>query len=290
MVEKYLIADFLLEINYTGDCVVREKLSDYKVDIEKTAVKIVVGIEYTTDDISVKSENITKISDNGYFYSTKCSDVLFYYDENVSKVIAKIEYSKDYTNVNISIFELKKVMGVEDSQLTYNILGLAFNYVVNMHGCFVFHSSSLCYNGCGVAFSAKSGTGKSTHTNLWLKNFEDCFILNDDTPLISKGKDGSYYISGTPWAGTTGINRNVNVPLKALVLLERGSNNRIEQISPAHALNFLFDGIRSPLNGLMLSNILDTFNLILSEVPVYHLKCNMESEAALISQKTIYGR
>ena len=215
--------------------------------------------------------------------------MVFYYDENVSKVIAKTEYSKDYKTIKIELFELKKVLGVEDSQLTYNILGLVFDYVVQMYGGFVFHSSSVCYNGAGVAFSAKSGTGKSTHTALWLNNFEGSFILNDDTPLIYKAADGEFYISGTPWAGTTGINRNVSVPIKALVSLERGIDNSIVPITPAQSMSFLFEGIKAPLNGLMLSNILETFNSLFAKVRIYKLKCNMHPSAAILSQKTIYS-
>jgi len=140
-----------------------------------------------------------------------------------------------------------------------------------------------------VAFSAKSGTGKSTHTSLWLSCFDGSFILNDDTPIIYKSNDGIFYISGTPWAGTTGINRNVSVPLRALVSLGRGIDNSMELIPPAESMNFLFEGIKAPLTGVMLSNVIDTFNSLLMNVPVYKLRCNMEPSAAILSQKTIYS-
>ncbi|MBR3934255.1 MAG: hypothetical protein IKJ68_10170 [Clostridia bacterium] len=290
MIEKYLIADFLLELDYPGDSVVQTKLADYATNADECVTHIKISIGYTSADIPVKKENITQISAGSYYYSMQDSDVVFYYDQNVSKVIAKTEYSNDYKNVKIDIFELKKVLGVEDSQLTYNILGRIFGYVVQMHGGFVFHASSVCYSDAGVAFSAKSGTGKSTHTALWLQNFDGCFILNDDAPLIYKSKDESFNISGTPWAGTTGINHNVSVPLKAIVSLERGANNSIESIAPGESINFLFEGVKSPLTGLMLSNILETFNSLFANVPIYKLKCNMDPSAAHTACKTIFAK
>jgi len=289
MIEKYLIAGFVFEINYNGDSVVKDKLSAYKDDGARVSSDFKITINYSAECIKAKMKNITKVSDGLYFYTTKDSEVLFYYDANISKVIAKIEFSADYKEASVSLYELQKNHGVEDSQLAYNVLGTVFSYVIQMHGGFVFHSSSVCYNNRGVAFSAKSGTGKSTHTNLWLQQFNECFVLNDDTPVIHSGADGKFYISGTPWAGTTGINRNVTVPLKAIVFLERSAENSMEQISASDAMNSMFEGIRTPLTVKMLTYVIDSFNKMFAQVPVYKLKCNMDPSAAFLSQKTIFG-
>lgn len=45
---------------------------------------------------------------------------------------------------------------------------------------FMLHSSCVCRGGNAYLFSARSGTGKSTHTHLWLSEFPDAYILNDD--------------------------------------------------------------------------------------------------------------
>lgn len=56
--------------------------------------------------------------------------------------------------------------------------------------------------GKGYLFLGKSGTGKSTHTGLWLQQFSDCHLLNDDNPIVhvdSLGKQATVF--GSPWSG-----------------------------------------------------------------------------------------
>lgn len=289
MIRKYFIAGYNICIDYDADAVLEEKLSEYVNDFESEA-DISINIYKTFSEIEIRENNLIKLSDIAYFYSTPKNDIVFYFDPAISKTIAKIEFEKDYKNVDIYVYELKSCHGVEDKKLVFNLLNIAINYAVQMNSGFVFHSSSVCCNGVGVAFSAKSGTGKSTHTKLWLENFEGSFILNDDTPIISLNKEGTFNISGTPWAGTTGINKNITVPLKAVVFLERDSKNSITQLSVQEAIKRFFEGIKTPLTDAMLSNALGTLNKLLISVPVYLLKCNMEPEAAIISYNGIFGK
>ena len=103
------------------------------------------------------------------------------------------------------------------------------------------------------------------------------------------GKDNKFYISGTPWAGTTGINKNATVPLKAIVCLEMGEENEISLMSPQEAMQPFFDGIRSPITDRMFSNCLDNLNKLFLSVPIYRLKCNMNPEAAIVAHDGIFG-
>lgn len=288
MIKKYLIAGFVLQIDCDRDDELERKLLPYVTD-SNDSIDIIINICHTSQDIDVKRNNITRLSDIMYFYAEDEYDVTFYYDTNISKAIAKTEFSKDYKNINITVYNLRSNHGVDDNQLVFNVLGSAINYAALMNSSFVFHSSSLCYEGSGVAFSAKSGTGKSTHTSLWLQNFPGTFILNDDTPIITQGKDCMFYICGTPWAGTTGINQNFTVPLKALVFLERGEQNSMTRLLPHEAIKPFFEGIRTPLTDSMFSKCLDTLNKLLLTVPVYRLKCNMNPEAAIVARDAIFG-
>lgn len=62
------------------------------------------------------------------------------------------------------------------------------------------HSSCVVVDGAAYAFSADSGTGKSTHTALWLKHFGNrAYMLNDDKPAIRLVGD-RVYACGTPGA------------------------------------------------------------------------------------------
>ena len=289
MVRKYRIAGFNFEIDFENDVVFEDSLSEYAtLNEEKKDVSI--SVIKTDADIEVRNENLIKLSDIAYFYSADGKDIVFYYDAAISKTVAKIEFSKFYDNINIYLYNLKKNHDAEDSMLMFNVVNSAVCYFVQMKNGFVFHSSSICSGGEGIAFSAKSGTGKSTHTRLWLENIPETFILNDDTPIIFLGSDNKFYISGTPWAGTTGINKNATVPLKAIVFLERGEENEISPMSPQEAMQPFFDGIRTPITDRMFSNCLDNLNKLFLSVPIYKLKCNMNPEAAIVARDGIFGK
>lgn len=289
MIRKYCIAGFNVEIDFENDSFFEEKLSEYAIN-EMGSSDISICAKRTDKDINIKQNNIIKLSDIAFFYREENKDIIFFHDPAISKTIAKIEFSKDYRRIDISMYELKAKHGVQDNMLMFNVVGTAIAYAFLMHKTFVFHSSSICYEGVGIAFSALSGTGKSTHTQLWLKKFPGTYILNDDIPVITLGKDGVFYICGTPWAGTTGINKNSQVPLKALVFLERGEKNEITKISSQDAMKPFFEAVKTPLTDEMFAACLDTLNMLLLNVPVYRLKCNMDLEAAIVARDGIFGR
>ena len=288
MIRKYLIAGFNICVDFENDDVFEERLSDYIVNNDKES-DVFISVVKTSSDINVQSENLVKLSDIAYFYSTENKDIVFYYDSAIEKVVAKVEFSKSYSKIDVCLYDLKNNHISDDCMLMFNVLNSAVCYFVQMKNGFVFHSSSICSGGQGIAFSAKSGTGQSTHTKLWLENIPGTFILNDDTPIIFLGKDNKFYISGTPWAGTTGINHNSTVPLKAIVFLERGQENAITPLSPQEAIKPFFEGIRTPLTDEMFSACLDTLNKLFSKVPAYRLKCNMDPEAAIVARDCIFG-
>ena len=93
------------------------------------------------------------------------------------------------------------------------------------------HASCVEYDGKAYLFSARSGTGKSTHTHLWLKYLPGARIINDDKPAI-RLVDGVFYAYGTPWSGKTDESVNVGVPIAGICFLSRGENKikRIRKI------------------------------------------------------------
>ena len=64
------------------------------------------------------------------------------------------------------------------------------------------NGSLVRHEGVAYAFTAKSGTGKSTHVSLWMQHIPDCDIMNDDNPII-RLKDDGVYVYGGPWSGKT---------------------------------------------------------------------------------------
>lgn len=97
------------------------------------------------------------------------------------------------------------------------------------------HGSVIAVQDSAIAFTAPSGTGKTTHSKLWLDHLDGSYILNGDKPLIHIGEQVTAY--GSPWCGKEGFNRNTCVPLRAICLLKRNDDNVLHQITAKEALS-----------------------------------------------------
>ncbi|MDY3030864.1 MAG: hypothetical protein SOS24_03760 [Clostridia bacterium] len=171
---------------------------------------------------------------------------------------------------------------IEDCE--YIWMGSEFYELMPEFGGLLLHSSAVVYNGEGFLFSAPCGTGKSTHTQLWLKRFEGSYILNDDKPAIRITKNG-FYVYGTPFSGKTDLNVNAGVPLKGICILERGEKNRIEKVPPEEALFGILNQTARPVAEERMDKLLTILDKLIKAVPVYRLHCNMELEAAEVSYR-----
>ena len=149
---------------------------------------------------------------------------------------------------------------------------------------FLMHGSVVEVNGEAFMFTALSGTGKTTHTKLWLKNIPGCSVVNGDKPLILI-KDGRAYACGTPWRGKEKLGADKMVPLKAVAILERAEDNSIVQISAAEALPTIIQQSNRPESRELMSKTLELISQMSKSVKFYSLKCNMQNEAALVSYK-----
>ena len=94
------------------------------------------------------------------------------------------------------------------------------------------HASVIEHGGKGFIFQGKSGTGKSTHSRLWLKYITDTALLNDDNPVVRFMPDGTVRVFGTPWSGKTPCYINRSVPVGAFVRLFQAPENKIERMQP----------------------------------------------------------
>ena len=145
------------------------------------------------------------------------------------------------------------------------------------------HSSCVEYEGKAYLFSARSGTGKSTHTHLWLKHLPGSRIINDDKPAI-RCVDGKFYAYGTPWSGKTDESVNIGVPIAGIAFLSRGEN-KIKKIPGILALKPFMDQTVRPKDKVLMEKALDVINGILTDIPIYQLSCDMSEDAV----KTAYN-
>lgn len=153
----------------------------------------------------------------------------------------------------------------------------------------LFHGSVIAVDGVGYLFTAKSGTGKSTHTRLWRELFGDrAVMVNDDKPFLQVRADG-VQVYGSPWNGKHGLGNNMDVPLKAICILERGEQNEICRIPAGEAVTMLLQQSNRPKQPRLLPKYLELLECIAKTTAFYRLKCNMEPEAAMVSYQAMSG-
>lgn len=149
------------------------------------------------------------------------------------------------------------------------------------YGTFLFHGSAVAVDGETYLFTAKSGTGKSTHTRFWREKFgERAVMVNDDKPLIHVGEDKKMTIYGTPWNGKHRLGTNIGLPLKAVCILTRDSCNHIEKITASEAFPMLLQQSNRPAEPQLLMRTLDLLDALSANVGLYRLGCLPNLEAA----------
>jgi len=177
-----------------------------------------------------------------------------------------------------------------DAQITdwqYFIFGTELSALLMENNGLVLHASAIQYENKAYLFSADSGMGKSTHTQLWLKNFSGASIINDDKPAI-RNIDGSFFAYGTPWSGKSDINENVKIPLKAICFIEQGTQNSIERLTDVPKILKLLLSQTLRRGGKKRTSLLyETLDALLRTVPFYLLKCLPDDDAAILAHSVM---
>ena len=147
---------------------------------------------------------------------------------------------------------------------------------------FQLHASSVILNGYAYLFSAPSGTGKSTHTEKWVRLF-DAQYLNDDKPAL-RVMDGNWMAYGTPWSGKNDLSSPEGVPVGGIAYLKHGDQNEIRRMTPAEALPVIMSQSLWRLGSEKMDRQLALVDRLLACVPVWELTCRNEDAAAILSR------
>lgn len=173
-----------------------------------------------------------------------------------------------------------------DDVAEYMMTGGWFYKYLLPFGGFMLHSSAVVVDGRAYLFTADSGTGKSTHTQLWLREFDGAFILNDDKPALRREADG-WFAYGTPWSGKTDWNVPERVPLGGIALIERAEENTIVPCSASEAVRGLMKQVNRPKAAEYRILLMELLDKLISEAPIWKLRCNMDPAAAHIAYKAM---
>lgn len=165
----------------------------------------------------------------------------------------------------------------------YMLTGSDFYTELIRYNGILLHSSCVVVDDRAYAFSADSGTGKSTHTQLWLEHFGDrAYILNDDKPAI-RLIDGKVYACGTPWSGKYDYSTPRNVELAGICFLERSDNNWIKTADTGKAVFNIFSQTVRKLNRDKMDNLFDVLEQLFAKVPLFEMGCNISDDAVVMS-------
>ncbi|MGO1723553.1 MAG: hypothetical protein ACTHZ1_11870 [Sphingobacterium sp.] len=162
------------------------------------------------------------------------------------------------------------------------LLMVQFGQRVLEFGGVMMHSSVVENGREGYAFLGKSGTGKSTHSRMWLTRYPDFRLLNDDNPvLILDELRSQVWIYGSPWSGKTPCYRAQGVPLKGIVRLEQASENKFTVRSGSQAfISLMPSGTGIRWNSDIFSKMLDNLETVSQLTTVGHLQCLPNTAAA----------
>lgn len=178
------------------------------------------------------------------------------------------------------------ISATTDASLLRFALWSAYSLGSIRYGRLPIHSSAVVCEGRAVLCLGESGTGKSTHTRLWIENIPGTHLLNDDSPILSA--DGTVY--GSPWSGKTHCYLKQQWPVAAFLRLEQRPANSIRRLPVLQSFAALQPSCPpclmkdEPLQDALVSFI----GQVLGNCPVFHMGCLPNPDAAFLSHDTIF--
>ena len=161
---------------------------------------------------------------------------------------------------------------------------------LHLYDAFLLHSASFEVDGCGIAFAARSGTGKTTHMLYWKELLgERMTYINGDKPIVRFINDVPY-IYGTPFQGKEHFGDNVSAVFKHICFIERGLNNETIKINKKDAFSRIVNQVFMPNSVEGRIKTLQLIDKILSKCDLWLIKCNLDNTSAEVAYNCIFNR
>lgn len=171
-----------------------------------------------------------------------------------------------------------------------NIIMMAFAYAAAHFGVLLVHASVVFRHGKAHLFLGPSGTGKSTHSSLWLKHISDTDLLNDDNPAVRVDEEGNVTAYGTPWSGKTPCYRNLQFPVGSIVRLHQAPANSIRRLNGLEAFSAFYPSCSLIVwDEVNRSEVIAHTEAVACHAPIYALDCLPDEEAARLCCTTVEG-
>lgn len=200
-----------------------------------------------------------------------------------SQDILEVHLAKD---ASLAAIYLRPLTADPPSEDLFHAIRHCYLYLAQQHGILALHSASLLYRGKAWLFSGPSGTGKSTHTNLWNRLFQTP-LLNGDLNLLAL-RDGVPLVYGLPWCGTSGISTPRTYPLGGIILLRQARENRVEFLPTDRRRLLAVQRLISPFwTQEQLHAALDVMDGLEPRCFICRLHCTPDPEAAWTARQAI---
>lgn len=171
-----------------------------------------------------------------------------------------------------------------------NALMIMYSFASSVRGALEMHASVVVFRGRGYMFLGKSGTGKSTHSRLWIENIPSVHLLNDDNPIVRTLPDGTIRVYGSPWSGKTPCYVNDSYPLGAVVRLRQSDRNHMVKMGTVESYASLYSSVSGfKADERIADGLHDTMEKLVTSVPCYLLDCLPDREAALLCNSIAVG-
>lgn len=284
----YRVADFYISVSLPNACDIEKLLPSFR----PFAVSGCNGAKPLLELSAVSSGSMPNVgggelieeSDNdmGHLVLYRLADG--YYIEIFNKGSRHGMYAtSDFSSVEVCVQWDDSHAGGALSSL----IRVAYAQAILYHAAVSIHASAVFHGGMAYLFMGKSGTGKSTHSSLWIKNIAGTELLNDDNPTI-RIIDGKAYAYGTPWSGKTPCYKNMSFPISGMVRLRQASHNIFHRQDGVDAFIAVYPGCSVIVSDYMLRNMLyDSLAALAEIVNVGIMECLPDSDAALTCYESL---
>lgn len=166
------------------------------------------------------------------------------------------------------------------------LTSMELEHQIVLHGGFLFHSSYIRHGDGAILFTAPSGTGKSTQADLWCR-LRGAELINGDRSIVVM-EDGKATAHGVPYSGSSGVSRNVSLPLKAIVRLTQAPITKIIPLTGLYAFRHIWEGCAiNTWNRNDMSACMETVMETVAKVPVFHLACTPDESAVIALEEAL---
>lgn len=284
MTHYYKVAEHIFSVEIPEGMTILDEMGQYAPFSVEESTQTVFSLRIVDETHFPKTDNITKEleqdDDGSQILAGRLHGQPYFEFQLWGRCAARMVTDEHYRHADVLLVD-EPLFGINNALMVMYALSTA-----NMQTA-LFHSSVVSCANYGYMFLGKSGTGKSTHSSLWLKHISGTELVNDDNPVVRRLPDG-FYVFGSPWSGKTPCYRNIRYPLGGVVQLSQAPYNKIQRLRPLTAYAALVPSISGKRwDKQVAEGLHQTEDMMAGEVAVWHLECLPDEAAARLCSETI---